>query len=89
MRAACDAMGVGIQWYGAEQRIVLTKNGQRFNMQIGNKEYLMNQISYGAFDVAPQIINDRTLLPIRAIAEFFGYDVGWDANTQTVLIQSR
>lgn len=89
VRAACDAMGVGIQWFGTEQRIILTKNGKKFNMQIGSKEYLMNQISYGAFDVAPQIINNRTLLPIRAIAEFFGYDVGWDANTQTVLIQSR
>jgi alpha-tubulin suppressor-like RCC1 family protein len=37
-------------------------------------------------DVPPQIIGDRTLLPIRAVCEALGASVNWDGNTQTVII---
>lgn len=40
-------------------------------------------------DVAPQIINGRTMVPVRFIAELFGCEVLWDANTQTVIILSK
>lgn len=37
-----------------------------------------------AFDVPPQLINDRTMVPLRAIFENLGATVNWDADTQTV-----
>ncbi len=37
-----------------------------------------------AFDVPPQIINDRTMVPLRAIFEALGATVDWDNDTQTV-----
>ena len=40
----------------------------------------------GALDVAPTTINDRTMLPIRFIAESFKFSVEWDGDTQTVTI---
>ena len=39
-------------------------------------------------DVAPQIVDGRTLVPIRFIAENFGADVNWVAETRTVDIVS-
>lgn len=36
------------------------------------------------FDVPPQIIDGRTLLPLRAIFENLGLTVGWDEKTRTV-----
>ncbi len=36
--------------------------------------------------VVPVIKNDRTLVPVRMIAESFGADVAWDAETETVTI---
>ncbi|MBP3359698.1 MAG: copper amine oxidase N-terminal domain-containing protein [Clostridia bacterium] len=36
------------------------------------------------FDVQPQIINDRTMVPLRAIFEALGASVHWDDNTKTV-----
>lgn len=36
------------------------------------------------FDVAPQIVEDRTLLPLRVIFENLGLTVGWDGETKTV-----
>ncbi len=37
-------------------------------------------------DVAPKISKDRTLVPIRAIAENFGRNVTWDNDNRTVVI---
>ena len=36
------------------------------------------------FDVQPQIINGRTMVPLRAIFEVLGASVDWTADTQTV-----
>jgi len=37
-----------------------------------------------AFDVPPQIINNRTMVPLRAIFEALGAEVDWDSGTRTV-----
>ncbi len=39
--------------------------------------------SYMTFDVPPVLINDRTMVPFRAIFEALGCTVGWDDETQT------
>lgn len=36
------------------------------------------------FDVPPQIIEERTVVPFRAIFEALGYEVDWNEETQTV-----
>ena len=38
-----------------------------------------------AFDVPPQLINDRTMVPLRAIFEALGATVDWNGDTQTVM----
>lgn len=38
-----------------------------------------------SFDVPPQTINNRTMVPIRAIFEAMGATVTWDDNTQTAV----
>ena len=38
------------------------------------------------FDVQPQLINDRTMVPLRFISESLGKQVAWDAREQTAII---
>lgn len=40
-------------------------------------------------DVPIQIVNGRTIVPVRAIAEAFGAAVEWDRDTNTVIITNR
>ncbi|MDO5712885.1 MAG: stalk domain-containing protein [Tissierellia bacterium] len=40
-----------------------------------------------SLDVTPKLINDRTMVPLRAIAELFGNEVGWDGENRHVFIQ--
>ncbi|MGN0149259.1 MAG: copper amine oxidase N-terminal domain-containing protein [Clostridia bacterium] len=37
-------------------------------------------------DVPARLVDDRTLVPIRAVAEAFDYNVDWDGTAQTVTI---
>ncbi len=41
--------------------------------------------SYIEFDVKPQIINGRTMVPIRAIFEKMGANVEWDGSTRSAI----
>ena len=40
-------------------------------------------------DVAPQIIDGRTMVPVRFIAELFGCEVSWDTITHSVIINTN
>lgn len=42
---------------------------------------------YIAFDQPPLIINDRTLVPLRAISESIGAKVGYDASSRKITIE--
>lgn len=39
------------------------------------------------FDVPPQIVRARTLMPIRAVAEKLGAEVNWNPKTRTITIR--
>jgi S1-C subfamily serine protease len=55
------------------------------NMQIGNKTAYVDGVPV-SLDVPPQIINGRTLVPIRFVSENLGAEVNWDSDTKTVTI---
>lgn len=39
-----------------------------------------------SLDVQPQIVQGRTMVPVRHIGQAFGYDVDWDGSTQQVTL---
>ena len=40
-------------------------------------------------DVAPKIVNDRTMLPARFVAENLGADVSWDGDKELVTVKGK
>ena len=54
-------------------------------MTIGKNEMYVNE-NMVWLDVAPAIINSRTLVPVRAVAESFDCIVDWDANNNIIII---
>ncbi|HWP97544.1 MAG TPA: stalk domain-containing protein [Syntrophomonadaceae bacterium] len=53
--------------------------------QIGSKDYYVND-QLKSMDTAPIILEDRTLLPIRYVADALGATVSWDESKQKVTI---
>lgn len=88
VRAVVEAMGGNVEWYQDSQTAVLTMNGIEIQLVIGGTTAYVNGTAEN-MDTAPTIINDRTMLPIRFIAEKFGFDVDWDGESMTVTIQSK
>ena len=93
LRAIFEALGAEVLWLEDEQAIAAQSGDTTIVMQIGNKRFgKMTSHDDGVFydlDVPPEIVNDRTLVPARAVAEALDCSVNWDENTQTVTISSE
>ena len=53
-----------------------------------NDLLVMAEGKYLDFDVAPAIINDRTMVPMRNIFEYFKAEIAWDGETRTIIAKS-
>ncbi len=87
VRAIFEALGAQVSWDGATRTVTAQKGTQEIKMEIGCKEIAVNGSAI-VLDVAPQIVNDRTMVPARAVSECFGFTVGWDGKSKTVTIST-
>lgn len=86
LRAIFEALGAEVDWDG-ETRTVTSKKGDiEISLKIGEKTLYKNGEAI-EIDVPAQIINDRTMVPVRAISEAYGCEVGWDGGSRTVTIE--
>ena len=86
VRAIIEAMGGSVYWDEETQTALLELGGDIITLTLGSQTAFFNETAH-TLDVTPVSINDRTMLPIRFIAESFRFDVGWDGETQTITIQ--
>ncbi len=87
LRAVGDAMGLTVGWDAATREASFTDGTQTIYFPIGSKEARTGDGTAVPMDTAAVIRGGRTFAPIRALAEFFGYTVSWDAATRTVIIK--
>lgn len=60
-------------------------NGQTVTLYIGSRVIYKGQQPI-TIDVAPEIVNDRTMIPLRFASEALGAQIDWDPETYTVII---
>ncbi len=87
LRVIFEAMGAEVNWNGDTRTVTASKADTTVEMTIDNNVIKVSGKEV-TLDVAPQIVEDRTLVPARAVAESFGASVGWDGDTRTVTITS-
>lgn len=85
MRAIFEALGASVSWNDAAQTAKGVLNGIEVEITIGESCIIKNgeRIS---LDSPAVIVSDRTLVPVRAVAESFDCAVNWYEKTQTVEI---
>ena len=89
IRAIFEAMGCTVIWNDVSQQIDVATDFGIMVLGIGKNliVYRNENEDRSIFtDVPPQIIGERTYVPVRAIAECTGYNVEWNDATQTVVI---
>lgn len=87
-RAISEALGAEVRWDAVNQVVLARKDNTKIMLRIGDRKAFINNSSV-LLDVPPQIIDNRTLIPIRFISESFGAKVQWDAPDKTVSITPK
>ncbi len=87
LRAIFEALGATVDWDNDTQTVTSTKDGTTISMTINNPTMYVNGMVV-TLDSPACLINDRTLVPVRAISEAFGTKVNWNETTSTVIITS-
>ncbi len=87
MRKIFEAMGATVDWNGNTQTVTAIKNDITVIMQIDNTVIKVNGENI-TLDVPPQLVDSRTLVPARAVAESLKAKVDWDGATSTVIIST-
>lgn len=94
MRAIFEALGAEVEWDGELRHIIAETQNKHIDMFVGVDT--MNVTKNGdtfaemiKLDVPPQIIDSRTLVPIRAVSEALDCEVDWNGEKQIVDITSN
>ncbi len=89
MRRIFEAMGIEVKWSEPTQTITSTKGNDTVTMVVGKNQVIKNgQVVY-TMDVPAKIVQERALVPIRAVAVAFDADVAWDAKNYVINIQTE
>ena len=87
VRGVFEYVGFEVDWNPESRQATLTSDDYEVILTIGSAKFTTNGVVH-MLDVPAQIINGRTMLPIRAVLESLGYYVYWDNNLRMVLINS-
>lgn len=85
VRAVIESFNGNINWNNDTKEVTLTHNQNEIVLTIKSTQALLNG-TVQTLDTAPVIMNNRTMLPIRFIAESFGFDVEWNESNKTITI---
>lgn len=86
IRAVMEAMGGEVDWDGATRVVTVRLDGKALRLQIGNP-FAWDGGAFYPLDSPPVLWNDRTLLPVRVVVEYFGGTVEWQGDTGTVVVR--
>ena len=91
MRAIFEELHCSVDYTDIDGRQIITaklNENNSIGLVIGSDEMQIHNKKI-KLDTAPIIVNDRTLVPLRAVSEAFDYDVNWDEDTKTVTISKE
>ena len=90
MRAIFEELGATVEWDDATKTVTSYDSFQAITieMQVGSDVFTVNGKEV-KLDVPAQIVNGRTVVPLRAVSEGLNAEVKWDGETRTVYINNK
>lgn len=91
IRVIAEELDSVVEWDNEKREVHISKEDVHILLRIDS--YLVeytndNETSYTILDVAPQIREDRTFVPIRLISNALGVGIDWDNDKRSVLVDS-
>ncbi len=85
VRTIIESFGGSVAWDDETQTVILGYGSDIITLVIESSTAYLNETPV-TLDVAPVLLNERTMLPIRFIAESFGFGVEWNEEQQRVTV---
>jgi len=83
VRGVFEQMGFVVSWNRDMRQAILAREDYTVTLTIDSEMFIINDTLY-ALDVPAQIIGDSTMVPLRAILEGMGYNLGWSGGAITI-----
>mgnify|MGYP001190455353 FL=1 len=87
LRLIGEGIGATVGWDPAAKAVTVIQKGRTIVMTIGQKTALVNgnpvELLY-----PPQLVKDRTMVPIRFVSEQLGLGVEWRQSSRTIMIST-
>jgi hypothetical protein len=87
LRSVFESLEADVTWDQDTQTVTAIKNGETITLTINSKQAAVNGRKT-LLDVAPQLMNDSTYIPVRFVGEALGAAVNWNEERMTVEIVS-
>lgn len=85
MRAIFEKLKAQVNWDDETKTITAAKSEFIMLMQVGNPKMFLNNEEI-ELEVPPVIVDERAMVPARAVSEAFNIPVEWDEETREVNI---
>ncbi len=82
-----ESLNAKVDWFGATGEIIVTLQDTEIRLIVDSKRAVVNGKVVN-MDVAPTIVNGRTLVPLRFISENLGKQVKWFDDSKEVKVIS-
>jgi len=86
-RDVFEPVGAVVSWNASTQSVYIAFEEDLIILEIDNDVASFNSSRISMASPA-RIINDRTMIPVRFVAEALGFDVGWNEAIRTVYIDT-
>lgn len=88
VRAVAESFDCNVGWDGTTRKVTITSADKEINLFIDSTTAYINSQPV-TLDVAPQITNDITFVPVRFVTENMGYNVSYVPEAKSVLIYNQ
>lgn len=85
IRFIAEELGYDVKWDGANKKVTMKSDGTTVELTIGSNKMMVNGKAV-LLDAPAEIKDDRTFVPLRAIAEAFGEKVDYSSDYKAVYI---
>lgn len=80
-----EAFGADFAWDEKTRKVTYTLEDLTIQLYIGKKSATVNGIA-AVLEAEPEIVNGRTMVPLRFIGQYMGASFDWDGQQQTATI---
>lgn len=86
VRFVVEAMGGELTWVDGERKVMIVKDDHLLELWLDQDQLIADGKAITA-EVAPMLMGERTMVPLRIISESMGWKVTWEETTRSVILE--